>query len=37
MVWAINWFVYDPGTRLVHQEGRFYALKPAKLVTSDEW
>ena len=22
MVWAMNWFVYDPGTRLVHQEQR---------------
>ena len=20
MVWAVNWFVYDPGKRLVHQE-----------------
>ena len=22
MVWAMNWFVYEPGTRLVHQERR---------------
>ena len=22
MVWAMNWFMYDPTTRLVHQEQR---------------